>query len=369
MSPQKSFPPSVVGSPLRFASTPPSPLGSLSSTAPRPYPRVSPKATLTPGIPDSIENHITDVPPRAPMTWSWVCHKCSTRFPLGTTQRCLFDDHQVCFGRPIRPSSRKKSLACGTEFDYTGWQEWLTWRKNKQVWSASSSMASLSDESTMGSRDCWTQCSYPSECRWKARDLMEVAKDEEGVHPMTSLTIDLPLALSALTTDAKKIASTRPRLQRTASAPALSPISEEALNEPVQALSCYSLPALDFKSFEALFRQIPVFSTLNDTNNGAASVHIPIDLDPLKVDRQPRYESKDAVYDRMNASKGRSASASTSTYGGLKAATLVPSGSFDDFDFGFGHQNGGEKHLMPMGVRRNARDWTAGTGTLLPGAR
>lgn len=346
MSPQKSFPSSVAGSPLRFASTPPSPLGSLSSTAPRPYPRISPKAMLTPGIPDSIENHITDVPPRTPMTWSWVCHKCSTRFPLGTTQRCLFDDHQVCFGRPVRPSNRKKSLACGTEFDYTGWQEWLMWRKNKQLWSASSSMASLRDESTMGSRDCWAQCSYPSECRWKARDSMEVAKDKEGVHPRTLLTIDLPLALSALTTDAKKIASTRPRLQRTASAPTLSPISEEAL-----------------------FRQIPVFSTFNDTNNGAASAHIPIDLDPVKVDRQPRYKSEDAMYDRMNASKGRSASASISTYGGLKAATLVFSGSFNDFDFGFGHQNGGEEHLMPMGVRRNARDWTAGTGTLLPGAR
>ena len=365
MSPQMAFSPSVTRSPLRFAFTPQSPVGFSISTAPRPYTRVLPTATSSPGTPASFNNHTADVPPRAPMAWSWVCHKCCTRFPLGTTQRCLFDDHQVCFGKPVKSSKTKKSLACGTEFDYTGWQEWLTWKGNKRDWSISSSASSSNDKTRVSSRDCWAYCSFPSECRWKAHDMAKAKKDEEEVRPRTSLIIDLPVALNALTTDPMKTTSTRPRLQRTTSAPALSPIPEEALNDPLQVSSRFGLPALNFSSFEALFRQLPAFDTTGDTKNLATSAHMPTDIDPLKIDCQPRHEGEGF----MSNHRYRLTNAGNPQNGGHEPETSIPPGSFDDFDFGFETEDVHNKHLTPMGARRNARDWSAGMGTLLPGAR
>ena len=91
---------------------------------------------------------------------------------------------------------KRRSRACGSEFDYTGWKAWSRWRKarDESGKGAGREMSSLNREMEVdldvqmddqvekcaGSqsrsvekeaggkkkKDCWEACTYPSHCRW-----------------------------------------------------------------------------------------------------------------------------------------------------------------------------------------------------------
>lgn len=88
----------------------------------------------------------------------------------------------------------KRHRACASEFDYQGWKAWGRWKRSGKEeeemgdevsLSSGESESSSSDgiyddddeggkeEDTCGStpltKDCWTMCDYPSECRWGSR--------------------------------------------------------------------------------------------------------------------------------------------------------------------------------------------------------
>lgn len=206
MIPQNAIFPSLVNSPFGDASTSSSPGSPRSSTTSQCSTSDSRAQDPAPEALDLDCIASAYGPPCTPMTWSWVCHRCSTRFPLGATQRCLFDGHRVCFGKSMkRFKKKKKSLGCGTEFDYIGWQEWLLWKRNRPGLLISSSFDQvLVDEDAQTNRDCWALCRFPGECHRKARNSAVVATVEEEVRPQTSLTIDVPVRQIALNTNSTK---------------------------------------------------------------------------------------------------------------------------------------------------------------------
>ncbi|MDI1489897.1 MAG: hypothetical protein OHK93_001096 [Ramalina farinacea] len=109
------------------------------------------------------------------MPWLWVCHKCNTRYPLGSTRRCLYDGHHFCGGTTTNPITgrTKRHRACGSEFDYVGWEELGYWREKLQQ---AASAAAAADPSKPIShhhhtkRNCAAQCIYPSACHWRAKE-------------------------------------------------------------------------------------------------------------------------------------------------------------------------------------------------------
>jgi hypothetical protein len=96
-------------------------------------------------------------------------------------------------GRNGVRKEKRRSRACGSEFDYTGWKVWSRWRKardksgeggttglNREMEvdiprlsqpdkrEQRTSVQSLPvDKQTGGKKkDCWETCTYPSHCRW-----------------------------------------------------------------------------------------------------------------------------------------------------------------------------------------------------------
>ena len=162
--------------------------------------------------PPSTSNITTT--PDSPLPWLWTCHSCHTSYPLGATRRCLDDGHTFCAGvssvkrrgRNGVRKERRRSRACGSEFDYSGWKAWSRWRKardssgnvasgeptsfNREMEvdtamqmgdqvlprrchregeeECSSSQTRPADKETEGrkKKDCWEACNYPSHCRW-----------------------------------------------------------------------------------------------------------------------------------------------------------------------------------------------------------
>lgn len=153
--------------------------------------------------------------PDSPLPWLWACHSCYTSYPLGATRRCLDDGHTFCAGvssvkrrgrNGVRKERRRRSRACGSEFDYTGWKAWSRWRKTRDssrdgasgeptslnremevdtamhrddqvlprhchregAEECSNSQTRPSDKETEGKKkkDYWEACTYPSHCRW-----------------------------------------------------------------------------------------------------------------------------------------------------------------------------------------------------------
>ena len=141
-------------------------------------------------------------PPSEPLHWLWQCHLCNRVYQLGVTRRCLEDGHYFCAGMTtVKRSKRigyKKTIrhkACASEFDYQGWKAWGTWRRDiaEQIEAAEALEQLLNNDPTplitpdegrwlngswtrkpvaqkgaekFWSKDCWNDCSYPSECRW-----------------------------------------------------------------------------------------------------------------------------------------------------------------------------------------------------------
>lgn len=102
------------------------------------------------------------------MPWIWSCHKCHTRYLLGATRRCLQDGHYFCGGSTVDKVSGKvkKHRACVSEFDYSGWEDFSSWRR-----------ATTGQITRLGSKHCEDECNFPSSCHWKE----EHAAQEMGI--------------------------------------------------------------------------------------------------------------------------------------------------------------------------------------------
>ncbi|KAL8805093.1 MAG: hypothetical protein Q9182_002183 [Xanthomendoza sp. 2 TL-2023] len=113
-------------------------------------------------------------PPPSPEQWIWQCHECRTTYPIGTTRRCLLDDHQLCYGQPVQKNSKrgkKKVRSCQSQFDYTGWQAWGTWKRSQ--------LSEDGQSKEICERNCGLLCDWPSECRWSRQQ----DKQEEHACP------------------------------------------------------------------------------------------------------------------------------------------------------------------------------------------
>ena len=356
---KSSFPTLVAGSPLRFVFQPEEPTNASCTVQSRPY-RKSPLLEIKSSENRStIPHDTTDHLPRSPMAWSWICHKCNTRFPLGTIQRCLFDDHQICFGRPTKAASKKKHAACGTEFDYSGWAKWVEWKRCGRA----SKLTPAPSPSTDYHQNCWAQCRFPSDCRWKARqsDIPASNQITEGVGGSQNMSI--PLSLSALTISARKKLSQRPRLARTSSAPTLSPIPEEPIAKSGQPTSRFSLPVLSLDSFETMFRQFPAYSGHRHVIEGTSTAKDTTYDNLRALNCADDSTKKEPLHLEMEAIDDCPASPLSSGSDSLASSTpLSTPGAFEGFDFGFEPQIVSTENHFPKFMRRNAKDWTAGMG-------
>ena len=106
-------------------------------------------------------NHSAKCPSKA-MPWVWSCHKCHTQYPLGATRRCLHDGHYFCGGSTVdKVTGRtRKHRACGSEFDYIGWEDYGSWRRSNSA---------AQKPTTPGQKHCEHQCDFPSACHWSKK--------------------------------------------------------------------------------------------------------------------------------------------------------------------------------------------------------
>ena len=118
------------------------------------------------------------VPFDPPLPWLWSCHHCHTRYPLGATRRCLHDGHYFCGGTTVslltgRPIKRHK--ACGSEFDYVGWEDMAEWRAASQRAAATAARTYATTMTTTATaegrkrKSCETSCKFPSDCHYTQR--------------------------------------------------------------------------------------------------------------------------------------------------------------------------------------------------------
>ena len=142
---------------LRRLSGPNSPASPTSPRTPSCLPN-DPNLLVKPTNGYNLGHLIAIEPPSMPMPWIWSCHRCHTRYFLGTTRRCLQDGHYFCGGTTVDQISGKvkKHKACVSEFDYTGWEDFGRWKKTitRQI-------------AKFGAKHCEDECNFPSSCHWK----------------------------------------------------------------------------------------------------------------------------------------------------------------------------------------------------------
>ncbi|KAL8953497.1 MAG: hypothetical protein Q9222_000644 [Ikaeria aurantiellina] len=145
---------------LRHSYVPRSPASPLESTPKRLRYSSSVSSSDSASEADSSSRGAAGNPPPSPCKWMWYCHECQTGYQLGVTRRCLIDDHQLCYGRPVTKSSRKRNKkvrACHTSFDYVGWQNWGEWRRSQG--------GQVLEEQEPIQHNCSLFCDWPSQCR------------------------------------------------------------------------------------------------------------------------------------------------------------------------------------------------------------
>ena len=98
------------------------------------------------------------------MPWIWSCHRCHTRYSLGATRRCLQDGHYFCGGTTVDQITGKvkKHRACVSEFDYSGWEDFGTWKR-----------ATNGKVIRPSRKHCQDECDFPSFCHWKEQHAIE----------------------------------------------------------------------------------------------------------------------------------------------------------------------------------------------------
>ena len=159
---------------LQVVSGPPSPASPRSPFGLRPRPGSSSDQGLRSSYCSSTtfsETAKSDTAPVKPDAWTWRCHQCRSRFPLGATRRCLHDGHYLCSGvREVsRRSGRMKHLkSCSSEFDYAGWRAYSKWKRR----------ANRYKNGTHPRND--GNCIFPSECRWSPESRAKRLREELG---------------------------------------------------------------------------------------------------------------------------------------------------------------------------------------------
>ncbi|KAL8675300.1 MAG: hypothetical protein Q9168_000329 [Polycauliona sp. 1 TL-2023] len=174
---------------LRNHYTPRSPASPLESVAKRVCSSLGISAFDNASFPSSSTNSQADDPPSSPYKWIWQCHECHTTYQIGITRRCLLDDHELCYGQPIKKRSKKgkkKTRACQSQFDYTGWQAWGAWKR------------STNDrlEPQPLERNCAAICDWPSQCRWN-RTQQEAAENPCPDHALEATSQQEPQTATA----------------------------------------------------------------------------------------------------------------------------------------------------------------------------
>ncbi|KAL8710809.1 MAG: hypothetical protein Q9220_004612 [cf. Caloplaca sp. 1 TL-2023] len=180
---------------LRHCYAPRSPASPLESLAKRPRYSLSVSSSESASESDSSSGAASGNPPPSPYKWMWYCHECRTGYQLGVTRRCLIDDHQLCYGSPVKKSSKKrnkKTRACHSSFDYLGWQKWGEWKRSQTG-------QDLEGQESL-QHNCSLFCDWPSQCRRSitqeqpveeaATDLVQEVFEEvalETPEPATSL--------------------------------------------------------------------------------------------------------------------------------------------------------------------------------------
>ncbi|KAL8772177.1 MAG: hypothetical protein Q9209_002612 [Squamulea sp. 1 TL-2023] len=90
----------------------------------------------------------------------------------------LLRNHYTPRSPPIKKRSKKgkkKTRACQSQFDYTGWQAWGAWKRSGQE----------EQENMDVERNCAALCDWPSQCRWN-RVRQEEAVEETCPIPAAS---------------------------------------------------------------------------------------------------------------------------------------------------------------------------------------
>ncbi|KAL8720263.1 MAG: hypothetical protein Q9225_002861 [Loekoesia sp. 1 TL-2023] len=228
----------VQPSQLRHSFTPRSPASPLESTAKRTRYTKDILHSDSSSESGSSTNSWSSDPPPSPYKWMWYCHQCRTGYELGVTRRCLIDDHELCYGQPIKKRSKKgkkKSRACQSEFDYVGWENYGAWKRVQN--------GQDSQDEAQVERNCAALCDWPSQCRW-ARKQEQLAKEScheavEEAAPQTQE--DCAATANELTTPAQKSADSPISMIRTATqkltsqwTSLLAPIEEEPASGSIE---------------------------------------------------------------------------------------------------------------------------------------
>ncbi|KAL9014660.1 MAG: hypothetical protein Q9173_000693 [Seirophora scorigena] len=228
---------------LRHVYTPRSPSSPLESSPKRVRSTYNSTCRNSSSDSDSSTAALSSGPPPSPYKWMWYCHQCRTGYEIGVTRRCLIDDHELCYGQPVKKRSkkgRKKNQACQSEFDYSGWKTWGAWKRTQ---------AGQRDAPVQ--RDCSKHCAWPSQCRWTRKQEQEgqaSCKDvvqepaSEDAYVAAPQTEELPVAdsseqvsqaqqpvdgpLATIATAARRLTSQWTSL--------LAPIPEEPLPAPIE---------------------------------------------------------------------------------------------------------------------------------------
>ncbi|TGJ88450.1 hypothetical protein E0Z10_g266 [Xylaria hypoxylon] len=149
---------------------PPAPASKASLTPVSPPARLHLRNIL-PSSPE--EPPMMPLPPRTPRAWVWQCHKCLNVYRLGCTRRCLDCSHTYCVSNtsgsnssPRGKKRRRNTGLCGAEFDYVGWEQWGSWRRNVLGHEAVGRCETKARDRAFlkKSHDCWIDCDSPSEC-------------------------------------------------------------------------------------------------------------------------------------------------------------------------------------------------------------
>ncbi|KAI9824921.1 MAG: hypothetical protein M1832_001526 [Thelocarpon impressellum] len=193
----------VLPSPIRAHCCPTSP------TLPSP-PRSSPASPMA-----AKSETLSPLPPvDLPLSWTWTCHLCDTTYPLAVTRRCLHDGHRFCSVTPQTPRRRggERSKPCSSDFDYIGWNDWLHWSRGVNALARPPTMTGGGEAGW----DCWAQCQFPSECRWRRRFAKKAEQRRAAAMEDTRAPAHVPAPTSS-----------SPAIPKPLSAHQLAPIAED----------------------------------------------------------------------------------------------------------------------------------------------
>lgn len=82
-------------------------------------------------------------------------------------------------GRGKEKGKKKKTKSCRAEFDYTGWEAWNSWQVEvDKVKGGRRGVRNFGQEAHL-EKDCWHECTFPSQCLAAMRDKAMRDKDEK----------------------------------------------------------------------------------------------------------------------------------------------------------------------------------------------